>query len=104
MSTSVYPDVLTVQTTETFPFTLEWADLLNGVTITAPNGLLIDNGNHVYIPNGIAYEVGINGTQTQYVINGSTLRSGHVYTAICTVGVSNSNNILAQTVTVKVPR
>lgn len=102
------PPIFQVLTTELIPFTMEWADLVGiGQTVSSPSAVMYDNANGIQVtnagqPSGFVNNFGYNGTQAQYIIDGSTLQAGHFYTAILTV-VSNSQTF-KQRIVVSVPR
>lgn len=102
-SIDINPPSLQVLITEVFPFTVEWADLIgNGTTVTAPSAVMYDNSNGVAITGAFQNNYGANGTQAQYIIQGSVLQPGHTYTAILTVTVGTQ--IYKQRLLVIVPR
>lgn len=82
------PPTIQVLSNETFPFTLDWVDLIGkGSVVTAPSASMYDQSNGILIANGFQNNFGANGTQAQYVIDGTKLQVGHVYTAIVFVVV-----------------
>lgn len=77
------PPTIQVLSTEVYPFTLEWVDLIGkGSVVTTPSATMYDQSNGIAVLNGFQNNYGANGTQAQYVIDGTKLQIGHVYTAI----------------------
>lgn len=92
-----------VLTTEYFPFTVEWADLVgNGNNVSLPSAVLYDNSNGTLISNGFDNNFGANGTQAQYIVLGTNLLPKHTYTAILTV--TSMGQIFKGRLKVEVPR
>ena len=101
-SVDLNPPTIEVLSTEQFPFTVEWADLIGkSSTGSAPVAYMYDNSNGINIPTGFTNNFGVNGTQAQYVIDGTKLMIGHDYTAILFISVSSQ--VFAQRVIVRVP-
>lgn len=102
-SIDLNPPTLQVLTSEVFPFTVEWVDLIGiGNVVSAPNAALYDNSNAIQSLNGFQNNFGINGSQSQYIIDGTMLQAGHEYTAILTV-VSSGQTYKSRLI-VSVPR
>lgn len=98
------PSKIVVLTSETIPFTVEWADVLGGgEAITSPTGTLYDTANGIVVVNGFSSSVGVNGTQTQFVLNGQYLQVNHDYQAVLSVQISPDNKVFSQLLTVTVP-
>lgn len=105
MTTSIdlAPPTFQILTTEILPFTVEWVDLVGiGNTLSVPFGKIYDNSNGIESVLGFQNNFGVNGTQAQYIIDGTKLQAGHVYTAILTV--TSNNQIYKGRVIVSVPR
>lgn len=105
MSTSIdlNPPTFQILTSEIIPFTVEWQDLIGiGNTVTLPSGVMYDNSNGVLATDGFQNNFGVNGTQTQFIMDGTKLQPGHFYTAILTV--TSNGQIYKSRVTVSVPR
>ena len=101
-SVDLDPPTLKILSTELFPFTVEWVDLIGrGNTVSAPIGHIYDNSNGVEAVNGFQNNFGANGTQAQYILDGTKLQVGHTYTAIIFVNVGSQ--IFGQRLTVSVP-
>src|SRR5260221_9141960 len=82
------PPTVQVLSTEIFPFTMEWVDLIGrGSVVSFPSATMYDQSNGIPVPNGFQNNYGANGTQTQYIVDGTKLQIGHVYTAILFVVV-----------------
>jgi hypothetical protein len=97
------PSTFQVLSNETIPFTLEWADLIGqGNAVSTPNAVMYDNSNGIQTPNAFVNNYGANGTQAQYIIDGTKLQPEHTYTAICTVNVGTQ--VFKQRIIVTVPR
>lgn len=102
-SIDLNPPTFQILTSETLPITVEWQDLVGkGVTVTAPNGVMIDQSNNIQVPNAFLNSFGANGTQAQYVFQGSVLQPGHIYWAILSVNVGTQ--IFKGRLKVTVPR
>jgi hypothetical protein len=85
-SIDLNPPTLQVLTTETFPFTVEWQDLVGiGNNVSIPFANIYDNSNGIETIGGFQNNFGANSTQSQYIIDGTKLQAGHTYTAILTV-------------------
>jgi hypothetical protein len=97
------PPVFQVLTSETIPFTMEWVDLIGvGSTVTTPSAIMYDDSNGIQMPNGFQNNYGANGTQAQYIIDGTKLQAGHVYSAVLSVNVGTQ--VYKQRISVVVPR
>jgi len=82
------PSIIQVLSNEVFPFTLEWVDLIGkGSVVSTPSAVMYDQSNGIAIPNGFQNNYGANGTQAQYIIDGTKLQVGHQYTAVLFVVV-----------------
>ena len=102
-SVDANPPTLQVLTTELFPFTFEWVDLIGiGSTVSTPSAHMYDNSNGIETPNAFNNNYGANGTQAQYIIQGSYLQAGHDYTAVLIAYVGTQ--IYKNKVKVTVPR
>lgn len=87
-SVDMNPPALQVLSTELFPFTTEWVDLIGkGNAVSTPVAYMYDQSNGILIPLGFQNNYGANGTQAQYIIDGTKLQKGHQYTAILFVNV-----------------
>lgn len=105
MTTSIdlNPPTFQILTTEIIPFTVEWQDLVGiGNTVSVPSGVMYDNSNGIQVSNGFQNNFGVNGTQTQFIMDGTKLQTGHWYTAILTV--TSNGQIYKGRVVVSVPR
>jgi hypothetical protein len=105
MTTSIdtSPPDFQILTTETLPITVEWVDLIGiGSIVTTPSAVMYDNSNGIAIPTGFVNNYGANGTQAQYILDGTQLQAGHTYTAILTVNASAQ--IYKSRLQVNVPR
>lgn len=105
MTTSIdlNPSTFQILTNEIIPFTVEWQDLVgigNNLTFAVAN--IYDNSNGAEALAGFQNNFGVNGTQAQYIIDGTTLQAGHFYTAILTV-ISNGQTYKGRVI-VSVPR
>lgn len=102
-SIDLNPSSFQVLTSEVFPFTVEWADLVGiGNAVSTPSAIMKDDSNGVATANGFVNNFGVNGTQAQYIVDGTKLQPGHTYTAILTV-ISQAQTYRAR-VQVVVPR
>jgi hypothetical protein len=89
-SIDLNPAVFTVLSSETLPFTVEWVDLIGvGSTVTTPSAKIYDDANGIQVTNGFVNNYGANGTQAQYIIDGTKLQPEHTYTAIVQVNVGS---------------
>ena len=97
------PPTFQVLTTEIIPFTVEWQDLVGiGNTVSVPFGILYDNTNGIAATGGFVGNFGANGTQAQYILDGSKLQLGHTYTGI--VSVVSNGQTFKNRIIVSVPR
>jgi len=102
-SIDLNPPTLQVLSTEIFPFTVEWQDLVGiGKNVSLSSGNLYDNSNGIETLNGFQNNYGVNGTQSQYIIDGTVLQVGHAYTAILTV--TSDGQIYKSRLIVSLPR
>lgn len=70
--------------------------------MSVPSGNMYDNSNGIETLNGFQNNFGVNGTQSQVILDGTRLQSGHSYTAILTV--TSNNQIYKARLLVSVPR
>lgn len=102
-SIDLAPPTFQILTTEVIPFTVEWVDLVGvGNNLSVPFGNMYDNSNGIEALNGFQNNFGVNGTQAQFIVDGTKLQAGHTYTAILTV--TSSGQIYKGRVIVSVPR
>jgi len=102
-SIDLNPSTFQVLTTEVIPFTVEWQDLVGiGNNVSVASGNVYDNSNGAEAIGGFQNNFGVNGTQSQYIIDGTKLQAGHFYTAILTV--TSNGQIYKGRVVVSVPR
>ena|SRR5258706_971026 len=105
MTTSIdtYPSMFQILTPETLPITVEWVDLIGvGSTVSTPSAVIYDNSNGILVPNGFVNNYGANGTQAQYILDGTKLQRGHTYTAIFAATVGTQ--VYKQRTLITVPR
>lgn len=102
-SIDLNPATFQILSTEIIPFTVEWVDLVGvGNNVSVPYANIYDNSNGVERLNGFQNNFGVNGTQAQFIMDGTKLQAGHTYTAILTV--TSNGQIYKGRVIVSVPR